>query len=165
MSINYSFTDSYQTPPLAILRLSTPCCKSTCKSLRQKPSKVIHCIVCVLKPTLLLVSDSSLSFYLLWYRTRNSIKLGECSALWGECERVVVGGCIGSITTTHNVLHVFMLPACIVYMHNKGNLRFIKIHTVAVRVEHPAVSLSLCLDTMLCCLCYMSSLLLFSPLS
>ena len=42
--------------------------------------------------------------------------------------------CIGSITATHNILHVSN-----VYMHNKENPRFIQIYAAAVRVGAVAV--------------------------
>ena len=44
--------------------------------------------------------------------------------------------CIGSITATHNTLHV-----CNVYTHDKKNLSFMQIHAVAIRVERSALSL------------------------
>ena len=65
--------------------------------------------------------------------------------VWVSC--VVYWHCIGSITTMHNILHV-----CNAYVHNKKNLKFVQIHAVAVRVERPTLSLSLCFVN-LSCLC------------
>ena len=63
------------------------------------------------------------------------LPLGDCSTLWGEHQRVV--WCTG-VASAADVCNVH------VYNKEKLNLRFVQIHAEAVRVECPALYISLC---------------------